>query len=95
MLKNVIIGLVFGTVASCLSYAYALSNDFAKQANSEMSSAIFGILNLPAIAMFFLIQFDSTTFFLVLVFIQWFLLGFGASFLFNALKGLRTYPDKS
>ncbi len=86
MLKNVIVGLAVGTVATILSYAYALSNDFTKQGNSEISQAIFGILNLPAIALGLLIRFDSTVFFLFLVFVQWFLLGFGASFLYRRIR---------
>lgn len=86
MLNKIIVGILSGTVASCLSYAYALSHDFTKQANDEMSSAIFGILNLPAIAVGLLTWIDSTPFLLFLIFIQWFLLGFGASFLYQRIR---------
>lgn len=92
MWSNIIVGIVVGTIASFLSYVYVENNDFTKHAGSEISSVIFGTLNLPALVVVLVTWVDNLPFFLFLVFVQWFLLGFGGIALYQRIRA-RNNPN--
>ena len=89
MKKKIITGLILGAVAVCLTLilkSEALPfNDYLYE--SSIITAIFGLLNFPVLMVLWIIRIDYRPFALLLIFIQWFLIGYFVAWIFGRIRG--------
>lgn len=88
MKKRIITGVVLGTVAACSTLVIKSEslpfNDYLYE--SPTLTAIFGVLNLPVLLVLMATQIDYRPFALLLIFIQWFLIGVFIAWIFGRFR---------
>lgn len=85
MKKRILVSLMLGMVAALFTVTLKSEslpfNDYLYE--SPVLTAIFGILNLPVFVVLLLTQIDYPPFALLLIFIQWFLVGIFIHWIFT------------
>ena len=90
MKSRIIVGLTFGAIAVVLtliikSESMSFNNSLYE---SSVATAIFALLNLPVLIVLMVTRIDYPPVALLLIFIQWFILGFLGYWALTAIRGI-------